>query len=152
VPEISGQFFGNEKKFDVLLSAWTGRPDPAMTYGLMYAKDAYFNAGRVEVSHHHPGLFNASGTDWEQPIRKREPRFESALAVPFDDLLKVGYRRREINRYSGIRSTGVTAPGPQQPAVTPTLFSPRPGQGGVRAPWRHRLCGGQPERAGQAAW
>ncbi len=50
VPEISGQFFGNEKKFDVLLSAWTGRPDPAMTYGLMYAKDAYFNAGRVEVS------------------------------------------------------------------------------------------------------
>jgi ABC-type transport system substrate-binding protein len=50
IPEISGQFFGNEKKFDLLLSAWTGRPDPAMTYGLMYGKDAYFNAGRVEVS------------------------------------------------------------------------------------------------------
>jgi peptide/nickel transport system permease protein/peptide/nickel transport system substrate-binding protein len=50
IPEISAQFFGNEKKFDALLSAWTGRPDPSMTYGLMYAKDAYFNAGRVEVS------------------------------------------------------------------------------------------------------
>jgi ABC-type transport system substrate-binding protein len=50
IPEISGQFFGNEKKFDMLLSAWTGRPDPSMTYSLMYSKDAYFNAGRVEVS------------------------------------------------------------------------------------------------------
>ena len=50
IPEISGQFFSPEKKFDMLLSAWTGRPDPSMTYGLMYAKDAYFNAGRVEIS------------------------------------------------------------------------------------------------------
>lgn len=48
IPEISGQFFGNEKKFDMLLSAWTGRPDPSMTYSLMYSKDAYFNAGRVD--------------------------------------------------------------------------------------------------------
>ncbi len=50
IPEISGQFFGAEKKFDMLLSAWTGRPDPSMTYSLLYSKDAYFNAGRVEVS------------------------------------------------------------------------------------------------------
>jgi len=49
IPEISGQFFGNEKKFDLLLSAWTGRPDPSMTYSLMYSKDAYFNAGRVDT-------------------------------------------------------------------------------------------------------
>jgi len=48
IPEISGQFFGNEKKFDMLLSAWTGRPDPSMTYSLLYSKDAYFNAGRVD--------------------------------------------------------------------------------------------------------
>ena len=48
IPEISGQFFGNEKKFDMLLSAWTGRPDPSMTYSLMYSKDAYFNAGRTD--------------------------------------------------------------------------------------------------------
>ncbi len=49
IPEISGQFFGTEKKFDMLLSAWTGRPDPSMTYSLMYSKDAYFNAGRVDT-------------------------------------------------------------------------------------------------------
>ena len=50
VAEVAGQFFGNEKKFDALLSAWTGRPDPSMSYGLLYAKAAYFNAGRTEVS------------------------------------------------------------------------------------------------------
>ena len=48
VAEISAGFF--EKKYDMMVSAWTGRPDPAMTFGLMYQKDAYFNAGRVEVS------------------------------------------------------------------------------------------------------
>lgn len=50
VAEISGQFFGNEKKFDALLSAWTGRPDPSMTYSLGFAKGAYYNAGRTEAS------------------------------------------------------------------------------------------------------
>jgi len=50
IPDISGQFFGAEKKFDALLSAWTGRPDPSMSYALMYGKEAYFNAGRAEVS------------------------------------------------------------------------------------------------------
>lgn len=50
VPEISGQFFGNEKKFDAMLSAWTGRPDPSMTYALMYAKDAYYNSGRADTT------------------------------------------------------------------------------------------------------
>ncbi len=50
IAEISGQFFGNEKKFDALLSAWTGRPDPSMTYSLAYGKGSYYNAGRSEVS------------------------------------------------------------------------------------------------------
>jgi ABC-type transport system substrate-binding protein len=46
IPEISAQFFGTEKKFDALLSAWTGRPDPSMTYALGFDKGAYYNAGR----------------------------------------------------------------------------------------------------------
>jgi len=46
IAEISSQFFGNEKKFDMLLSAWTGRPDPSMTYALGFDKGAYYNAGR----------------------------------------------------------------------------------------------------------
>lgn len=47
IPEISAQFFGNEKKFDLLVSAWTGRPDPSMTYALGFDKGAYYNAGRT---------------------------------------------------------------------------------------------------------
>jgi ABC-type transport system substrate-binding protein len=50
IPEISAQFFGTEKKFDALVSAWTGRPDPSMTYSLMFGKGAYYNAGRSEAS------------------------------------------------------------------------------------------------------
>lgn len=50
VPEISAQFFASEKKFDMLLAAWTGRPDPSMTYSLMFGKGAYYNAGRGEAS------------------------------------------------------------------------------------------------------
>lgn len=50
IAEISAQFFGNEKKFDALVSAWTGRPDPSMTYSLGFGKGAYYNAGRSEAS------------------------------------------------------------------------------------------------------
>jgi ABC-type transport system substrate-binding protein len=41
-------FFG-ERKGDGMLSAWTGRPDPSLSYALMFLKDAYYNPGRVEV-------------------------------------------------------------------------------------------------------
>src|SRR5690606_41101267 len=69
VAEISAHYYGQEKKFDALVSAWTGRPDPAMTYGLMYGKDAYFNAGRVEGS---PAL--------TEPLAKSRESGDTALA------------------------------------------------------------------------
>ncbi|MBQ8105940.1 MAG: peptide ABC transporter [Afipia sp.] len=47
IAEISSQFFATEKKFDLLVSAWTGRPDPSMTYALGFDKGAYYNAGRL---------------------------------------------------------------------------------------------------------
>lgn len=47
IAEISAQFFATEKKFDLLLSAWTGRPDPSMTYALGFDKGAYYNASRL---------------------------------------------------------------------------------------------------------
>ncbi|PVY55834.1 MULTISPECIES: ABC transporter substrate-binding protein [unclassified Simplicispira] len=50
VAEAASQFFGSEKKTDALLSAWTGRPDPSMSYGSLYGTSAYFNAGRTEIS------------------------------------------------------------------------------------------------------
>jgi peptide/nickel transport system permease protein/peptide/nickel transport system substrate-binding protein len=49
VAEASAAFFGPEKRGSGLLAAWTGRPDPSLTYSLMFTKDAYFNSGRAPV-------------------------------------------------------------------------------------------------------
>lgn len=47
IADMSAAYFGSEKTGDLLLSAWTGRPDPSLSYTLMYSEDSYFNAGRV---------------------------------------------------------------------------------------------------------
>ena len=50
VPEMVDQFFGKEKKFHALLSIWTGRPDPSMTYGQLFSKNSYYNTSRSDFS------------------------------------------------------------------------------------------------------
>ncbi|WP_176441050.1 ABC transporter substrate-binding protein [Oceanicola sp. 22II-s10i] len=40
----------NEGVGDIHLSAWTGRPDPAMTLSLLFHKNAYYNKGGSEPS------------------------------------------------------------------------------------------------------
>ena len=47
VAENSGRFFGEEKQGDLLMSAWTGRPDPSLTYALLYSENSFYNPGRV---------------------------------------------------------------------------------------------------------
>lgn len=47
--DINNDFWG-KKKFDALLSWWTGRPDPSITYKQMYGKEGYFNASSTEAS------------------------------------------------------------------------------------------------------
>jgi peptide/nickel transport system permease protein/peptide/nickel transport system substrate-binding protein len=49
VAEASAAFFGAEKRGSGLLAAWTGRPDPSLTYSLMFTKEAYYNGGRAPV-------------------------------------------------------------------------------------------------------
>ena len=49
IAEASSAFFGAEKRGSGLLAAWTGRPDPSLTYSLMFTKDAYYNGGRAPV-------------------------------------------------------------------------------------------------------
>lgn len=48
VADATAQFFGADKKGDAYLAAWTGRPDPSLTTQLMFAKESYFNAGKVD--------------------------------------------------------------------------------------------------------
>lgn len=52
--DTAGQFFGKQEG-DMHLSFWTGRPDPSLTYGLMFAEGSFFNAGRGAT----PGLAEA---------------------------------------------------------------------------------------------
>lgn len=88
VAETSGQFFGNEKKFDALLSAWTGRPDPSMTYALAFGKGAYYNAGRTEASPELTQLLLDSRSKEDLAYRKQvfgklqRIVMEQALAAP----------------------------------------------------------------------
>jgi peptide/nickel transport system substrate-binding protein len=49
IPEMSSAFFA-DKKGEALLAAWTGRPDPSLTYSLMFLEGSYYNAGRKEYS------------------------------------------------------------------------------------------------------
>lgn len=71
IAEISGLYFGPEKKFDALVSAWTGRPDPSMTYSLGFAKGAYYNAGRSEASPELTALLQESRVKEDLAFRKQ---------------------------------------------------------------------------------
>lgn len=72
IPEISAAYFGAEKKGAGLLAAWTGRPDPSMSYALMYGKNAYFNAGRADVPEGLDEAIKASRATEDLAIRKKE--------------------------------------------------------------------------------
>jgi ABC-type transport system substrate-binding protein len=38
------------KKYNSASFGWTGRPDPNMTFRQVYAKDAYFNTGKIDIA------------------------------------------------------------------------------------------------------
>jgi len=77
-----------EKKGDIFLAAWTGRPDPSLTYQLLFGVGSYFNAGRGEGA---PGLTEALlATRTSDDIAVRKEAFrelekivtENALVMP----------------------------------------------------------------------
>jgi ABC-type transport system substrate-binding protein len=46
LPEATAQYFQSGQG-DMLLSAWTGRPDPTLSYALMFGTGAFYNASRI---------------------------------------------------------------------------------------------------------
>lgn len=94
IAEASAAFFGAEKKYAALLSAWTGRPDPSLTYSLMYSKDAYYNAGRGEVPAELTAAIKDSRSSEDQDTRRKafatvqrlvmENAFVAPLAFQFE--------------------------------------------------------------------
>jgi peptide/nickel transport system permease protein/peptide/nickel transport system substrate-binding protein len=85
IAEASAAFFGAEKKGAALLSAWTGRPDPSLTYSLMYTKDSYFNAGRGDVPPELTAAIKASRAS--QDIETRRKAFSTIQRIVMEQAL-----------------------------------------------------------------
>lgn len=82
----TSEFF-NQRRYPAMLSAWTGRPDPALTYKLMFTAEGYYNTGHVAT----PGVEEALAAANSTPDlgRRREGLArlaaivaENALFVP----------------------------------------------------------------------
>lgn len=88
IAEASGRFFGDEKVGDLLLSAWTGRPDPSLTYALMYSEDSYYNPGRVAPPEGYMDALQASRETGDQAERAaalataQKLAMEAQLCIP----------------------------------------------------------------------
>ena len=85
--ESAARFFGPEKKGAGRMALIAARPDPSQEYDNLFSKDAYFNAGNVEL----PGyreLLDATMSTTDRDARKaafaKLQRFqiENALLVP----------------------------------------------------------------------
>jgi len=85
IAEMSAAFFGKDKKGAGLLSAWTGRPDPSLTYTLMYSKDSYFNAGRADAPADLPEALKA--TRLTENIDERKKAFSKVQRIVMENAL-----------------------------------------------------------------
>jgi peptide/nickel transport system permease protein/peptide/nickel transport system substrate-binding protein len=86
IPATTTKFFV-EKQHDAYLSAWTGRPDPSLTYQLLFGKDAFYNASRTDPV---PGLAEAmQATSASQSIDDRKLAFAKVEQMIADNALIV---------------------------------------------------------------
>src|SRR5258708_24692015 len=91
IAEASAGFFGAEKRGSGLLAAWTGRPDPSLTYSLMFTKDAYYNGGRAPVP---PELVaGIRGSRASEEIVLRRKALSTLLRLVLDKTLLSTLRR-----------------------------------------------------------
>lgn len=104
VPNTTTQFFV-EKRHDAYLSAWTGRPDPSLTYQLLFGKDSFYNAGRADPV---PGLAEALlATRASADIAGRKAAFailerlvtENALVVPLLFQFEMDAHTKKVRGY-----------------------------------------------------
>lgn len=71
-----------DQRAPALLSLWTGRPDPAMTYRSVFTEGAFYNAGGVAV----PGIDEAlAESDAATTQDDRVPGMQAAAQAVFDD-------------------------------------------------------------------
>ncbi|KAF0805250.1 family 5 extracellular solute-binding protein [Alcanivorax xiamenensis] len=88
IADMSAAYFGQRKEGHMLLSAWTGRPDPSLTYSLLYSSTSYFNAGQVKAPEgFDQALLDSRSSDdqgkrQEALARAQRIAMENALVVP----------------------------------------------------------------------
>lgn len=81
VVQATNDYF-NDRRAPALLSMWTGRPDPAMTYRLQFTAEGYFNTSDITV----PGLDDAlAEADASTEHAERKPAFDQAAEAVFAD-------------------------------------------------------------------
>ncbi len=56
IADASTLYLGPEKRGEAMISAWTGRPDPSMTYNLLTGAKGFFNPSQLQD---YPGLADA---------------------------------------------------------------------------------------------
>jgi peptide/nickel transport system permease protein/peptide/nickel transport system substrate-binding protein len=105
IAEASAAFFGPEKRGSGLLAAWTGRPDPSLTYSLMFTKDAYYNGGRAPVPPELEEAIKASRASEDIEIRRKAFStvqrlvMENALVAPLAFQFELVAMNKKVQGY-----------------------------------------------------
>ena len=82
-PEVTSRFF-QQKTGNVNLSSWSGRPDPSLSYSLMFGSETFFNPG-LGVT---PGLDEAlAATRVSDNIEQRAKAFATVQKLVLDNAL-----------------------------------------------------------------
>lgn len=101
VVQATSDYF-NDRKAPALLSAWTGRPDPAMTYRLMFTGEGYFNTSHESV----PGIEDAlTAVDAAATPEERKPGLDMAAQAVYEDtpFLPIAFSDLLIGRSESVK-------------------------------------------------
>ena len=83
VPQMGKEW--NDGAGDVLMSAWTGRPDPALSMNLLYHKSSYYVKGDAEPSVEFTKLLEATRStvdpEAREEVLRKAARMERELAM-----------------------------------------------------------------------
>ncbi len=75
IADASTLYLGPEKRGEAMISAWTGRPDPIMTYNLLTSATGFFNPAQLQD---YPGLSEAlvAARTTLDPAKRKEALFK----------------------------------------------------------------------------
>jgi ABC-type transport system substrate-binding protein len=105
VSETTTNYFGPEKRGDAYLAGWTGRPDPSLTYSLLFLKEAYYNTSHIDPPAELTQAINDSRK--YEDVEKRKEAFarvqklamENALWAPISFSLELDAMSQKVKGY-----------------------------------------------------